>query len=101
MTGAEEAYFAPEADKGHPDASGVRRLEFPAGLAPAHVVTAGYDPLRDEGEALAALLADNGVEVTSVRYPSMIHGFLHLVGVGREALAHNREIADRLRLAMA
>jgi acetyl esterase len=101
MTGAEEAYFAPEADKGHPDASGVRRQEFPGGIAPAHVVTAGYDPLRDEGEALAALLADNGVQVTSVRYPSMIHGFLHLVGAGREALAHNHEIAERLRAAMA
>ena len=101
MTGAEEAYFAPGADKGHPDASGVRRLEFPGGVATAHVVTAGYDPLRDEGEALAALLADNGVQVTSVRYPAMIHGFLHILGAGRECPARVRELAERLRLAMA
>jgi acetyl esterase len=101
MTGAEEAYFTPDADKGHPDASAIRRLEFPAGIAPAHIVTAGYDPLRDEGEVLATLLADNGVEVTSVRYPSMIHGFVHFVGAGREALSYNREMADRLRRALA
>jgi acetyl esterase/lipase len=100
MDGAEEAYFAPGADKGHPDASGLRRTEFPQGLAPAHVVTAGFDPLRDEGEALAALLAANGVEVTSVRHPSMIHGFIHFVGAGREARAHNQELADRLRAAL-
>jgi acetyl esterase len=101
MTGAEEAYFTPGADKGHPDASGLRRVEFPAGVAPAHVVTAGYDPLRDEGGALARLLADNGVETDHTLYPSMIHGFLHLVGAGHEAPAYNREIADRLRAALA
>ena len=101
MTGAEEAYFAPGADKSHPDASGIRRVDFPAGIAPAHVVTAGYDPLRDEGEALARLLADNGVEVDLVRYPAMIHGFLHIVGAGRVAKRCNHEIADRLRRALA
>src|SRR3954447_9336420 len=74
MDGAEEAYFADDVDKSHPDASGIRRVDFPAGLAPAHVVTAGYDPLRDEGEALVRLLAENGVTVDHKRYPSMIHG---------------------------
>ncbi len=100
MDGAETAYFASDADKAHPDASGIRRLDFPEGIAPAHVVTAGYDPLRDEGEALAAHLSANGVEVSSVRYPSMIHGFLHIVAAGHEAPAYNREIADRLRRAL-
>ena len=100
MDGAEEAYFAAGADKAHPDASGIRRVDFPQGVAPAHVITAGYDPLRDEGEALAALLAANGVEVTSVRHPSMIHGFLHMVAAGHEARKYNREMADRLRRAV-
>ncbi|WP_036226224.1 alpha/beta hydrolase [Marmoricola sp. URHB0036] len=101
MSGAEEAYFTPDADKGHPDASGLRRVDFPAGLAPAHVVTAGYDPLRDEGEALVRLLAENGVTVDHKRYPSMIHGFVHLVGAGHEGPAYNQEIAERLRRALA
>ena len=100
MTGAEEAYFAPGADKAVPDASALRRAIFPAGLAPALVVTAGYDPLRDEGEAYARLLAENGVKVEAKRYPSMIHGFLHLVGAGHEGPAYNREIAERLRQAL-
>ena len=101
MTGAEEAYFTPESDKGHPDASALRRVDFPAGIAPAHVVTAGFDPLRDEGEALARLLADNGVEVDALRYPSMIHGFVHILANGHESPAYTREIAARLRHALA
>ncbi len=101
MTRAEEAYFAPDADKTVPDASGLRRTDFPEKLAPAHVVTAGFDPLRDEGEAYARLLADKGVEVELKRYPSMVHGFFNMVGVGREAPAYNAEIAARLRTALA
>jgi acetyl esterase len=101
MDNAEEHYFAADADKSHPDASALRRVDFPTGIAPAHVVTAGYDPLRDEGEALATLLADNGVQVDSVRYPAMIHGFAQIVAAGHDARAHNREIADRLRRALA
>ena len=101
MTGAEEAYFAAGADKSVPDASLIRRVDFPEDIAPAHVVTAGFDPLRDEGEAYARLLSENGVEVDTTRYPSMIHGFLHFVGVGREARSYNLQIAQRLRRALA
>lgn len=101
MTGAEEAYFATEADKSVPDASALRRVDFPERIAPAYVVTAGFDPLRDEGEAYARLLADQGVEVETKRYPSMIHGFLHFVGVGHEARSYNAEIANKLRQALA
>lgn len=101
MTGAEEAYFAPDADKSLPDASILRRVDFPEKIAPAYVVTGGFDPLRDEGEAYARLLAERGVQVELKRYPSMIHGFLHFVGVGREARSYNAEIAQRLRRALA
>ena len=94
-------YFPDPADRHHPLGSVLLRDDLPAGLASAHVVTAGFDPLRDEGEAYADLLAAHGVTVTRKRYPSMIHGFFNIVGVGREARAHNREIAGRLAEALA
>ena len=79
----------------------LRRDSFPEGLAPAYVVTAGFDPLRDEGEAYAAVLAEHGVAVEAKRYGSMIHGFINMTGLGTEAPAYHREIAGVLRRALA
>ena len=75
--------------------------DVPAGLAPAYVVTAGFDPLRDEGEAYARKLSAAGVEVELKRYPDQIHGFFNIVGVGRTARAANAEIAAKLGAALA
>jgi len=57
------------------------------GAAPAIVVTAGYDPLVDEGDAWAQRLREAGVTVRHHRYDSLIHGFLSLAGVVRSARA--------------
>ncbi len=74
--------------------------DVPPGLAPAYVATAGFDPLRDEGEAFARKLAEAGVEVELRRFPDQIHGFLNVVGVGRSARAASAEIAARLAVGL-
>ncbi|MCZ4499894.1 MAG: alpha/beta hydrolase [Marmoricola sp.] len=95
-------WYLPDAGQdAAPLASVLLRTSFPAGLAPAYVVTAGFDPLRDEGEAYAALLASHGVRVESKRYSSMVHGFFNIVGAGREAVSYNREIAAVLKASLA
>lgn len=67
-------YAASPADLDHPDLAPLRSDRLDS-LPPTLVVTAEHDPLRDEGELLAARLADLGVEVVATRYLGMVHGF--------------------------
>jgi acetyl esterase len=66
-------------------------------LPAAHVVTAEFDILRDEGEQFAARLSDSGVPVTCTRYNGMIHGFLSMDGIIEEVEAVYREVAEQVR----
>jgi acetyl esterase len=75
--------------------------ELPEGLAPAYVATAGFDPLRDEGEAYARRLAEAGVPVELRRFADQIHGFFNVVGVGRTSRSAVAEVAAKLKAALA
>ena len=62
------------------------------GVAPAIVVTAEFDPLRDEGQAYAARLVESGVPVVDLRYDGLIHGFFGLSA----AFDASRDALDRV-----
>jgi acetyl esterase len=87
-------------DSSDPDASPMRDPDL-SGVAPAYVLTAEHDVLRDEGEAYAAALERAGVPVELKRWPGTIHGFFRWVeatDVAGEAIA---EVGARLRSALA
>ena len=72
-----------------------------AAAPPTLVITAEYDPLRDEGEAYAARLAAAGVDATATRYDGMIHGFFSLRDLIPEGKAAVDQACEALRTALA
>ncbi|MFF1449175.1 alpha/beta hydrolase fold domain-containing protein [Streptomyces sp. NPDC058274] len=87
-----EQYFGSDGDRAHPHASPA--LAELCGLPPAHVVTAGFDPLCAEGRAYAAQLRTAGVEVTEGHYPAMFHGFYGFPELLADTRDAQRHIAD-------
>jgi acetyl esterase len=92
-------YLADESRAGEPDCSPLRAPSL-AGVAPAHVITAEYDPLRDEGEAYARRLRQAGVPVTLRRYDGQIHGFIRMPALIDRAAEAIDELAGAVREAL-
>jgi acetyl esterase len=93
-------YLATPEDGANPLASPLRADDL-TGLPAATVITAEYDPLRDEGELYAKKLAAAGVPAEVIRYDGMIHGFFTMVGTLDTARTAVLDAAERLRGAFA
>lgn len=70
-------------------------------LPPAYVITAGFDPLRDEGKALADALSAAGTKVEYIDYPSMVHGFFNMQAVLDVARDAVKVAAGKLAAALS
>lgn len=84
-----------QATYAHPDASGLRADDL-TGLPPAVVVTAGGDPLHDQGVAYAQALSQAGVDVRLLDHPDLIHAFIQLTAVSERAAKATEEMAREL-----
>jgi acetyl esterase len=92
-------YLGPDDDPKHPSLSPLHADDL-SGVAPAFIITAEFDPLRDEGEAYAARLRDSGVPVDLRRYDGMIHGFFQMGAVTPVADSAVTDAASRVRAAL-
>ena len=92
-------YLSAPADAANPLVSLLRA--DPAAFPPTSVVTAECDPLRDEGESLAARLQTAGVEVIARRYAGMVHGFAALPQITPVAWQALDDIAGDIRKSLA
>jgi acetyl esterase/lipase len=88
-------YFRSDEDKRHPWSMPLNESDL-SGLSPGIVVTAGYDPLRDEGEAYAKRLKEADVPAYFHCYEHLPHAFTMMGGVVSAAQRAMEEIADEL-----
>jgi acetyl esterase len=95
----EAHYLSGDGDKEDPRIS-VLRADL-AGLPPAYVTTAGFDPLRDEGEAYAERLRAAGVPVALRRHAGLVHGFANMTEISRSSRAAMLEAAGAVRMGLA
>jgi acetyl esterase len=95
-----QCYLDREEDACQPYACPLRAEDL-RGLPSALVITAEYDPLRDEGEAYAARLREAGAPVTLARYEGMIHAFVRRTAQFDKARAAVHEITEALKEAFS
>ncbi|MDA3130221.1 alpha/beta hydrolase fold domain-containing protein [Aliibacillus thermotolerans] len=91
-------YLREENDGKNPYASPLQAEDL-SELPPALVLTAEYDPLRDEGEAYAKRLKEAGVQVEATRYDGMIHGFFWMPGALKQGMKAVEQAANCLQRA--
>jgi acetyl esterase len=96
---ADADYLAGHDDTADPRLSPL--LGDPTGVAPAYVVTAGFDPLLDEGEAYATLMREAGVDVEYRCEEGLIHAFVNMAGASGSARAAVTRASAALQRGLA
>lgn len=96
-----EAAYLPDDDARRDTRVSVIHVDDLSSLPPAYVITAGFDPLRDEGEAYALRMRGAGTRVALRRHPGLIHSFAHDTEVCPTARAAMLEAAGALQMALA
>jgi acetyl esterase len=96
-----ERHYLPDPSVSADPRVSVLRAEDLAGLPPAYVTTAGFDPLRDEGELYAERLRAAGNRVALRRHPGLIHGFANMTAISRTARAAMLELCGALRMGLS
>ncbi|TWF77134.1 acetyl esterase [Pseudonocardia hierapolitana] len=71
-----------------------------SGMPPVYLATAGFDPLRDEGEQLAARLREAGVPVVARRFPGLVHGYASFTALSAAARDATLDAASALRAGL-
>ncbi|OLT00864.1 esterase [Pseudonocardia sp. CNS-004] len=71
-----------------------------SGMPAAYLATAGFDPLRDEGEELAARMRDAGVPVVARRFPGLVHGYASFTALSAAARDATLDAASALRTGL-
>jgi acetyl esterase/lipase/cation diffusion facilitator CzcD-associated flavoprotein CzcO len=89
-------HYADASDRAHPKASPLKATSL-AGLPPTTVITAQFDPLRDEGNAYAHALAAAGVDVHHIEAPGHIHTSISMVGVILSGESYRTQMAASVR----
>jgi acetyl esterase len=96
-----EAHYLPPGSDAHDPRVSILEAPDLSGLPPAYVATAGFDPLRDEGEAYALRMREAGVQVALRRHPGLVHSFANETAISRTARGAMLEAAGALRMGLA
>ena len=95
-----ENHYIPDGIDDADPRTSMMRAEDVSGLPPAYMATAGFDPLRDEGEIYAARMREAGVQVVLQRHRGLIHGFANFTAICPSARTGMLEAAGALRMGV-